>query len=73
MLKQGETLAKLDFFLDDLDTRLEFADNRRTRVFQKLLEHIAAAAILRVPDIVVSEYETRHSPSSRISEGYLTF
>lgn len=73
MLKQGETLAKLDFFLDDLETRLEFADNRRIRVFQKLQEHIAAAAILRVPDITASEYEARHIISPHISEVSPTF
>lgn len=50
MLKQEEALAELDASIDDWVTKLEQAENRRTRVRQKLLEHVAAAAILPVPD-----------------------
>lgn len=50
MLKQEEALAELDASIDDWVTKLEQAENRRTRVRQKLLEHVAAAAILAVPD-----------------------
>ncbi len=46
MLKQEEALAELDASIDDWVTKLEQAENRRTRVRQKLLEHVAAAAIL---------------------------
>ncbi|KAI1778179.1 hypothetical protein F4818DRAFT_438350 [Hypoxylon cercidicola] len=46
MLKQEETLAELDASIDDWVTKLEHAENRRTRVRQKLLEHVAAAATL---------------------------
>ncbi|KAI2638799.1 hypothetical protein GGS26DRAFT_580602 [Hypomontagnella submonticulosa] len=46
MLKQEETLAELDASIDDWVTKLEQAENRRTRVRQKLLEHVAAAATL---------------------------
>ncbi|KAF7559563.1 hypothetical protein G7046_g4583 [Stylonectria norvegica] len=46
MLKQEEALAELDASIDDLILKLEKADNRRTRVRQKLLEHVAAAACL---------------------------
>ncbi|KAI0913971.1 Up-regulated during septation-domain-containing protein [Ustulina deusta] len=45
MLKQEETLAELDASIDDWVTKLEHAENRRTRVRQKLLEHVAAAAM----------------------------
>ncbi|KAJ6443290.1 hypothetical protein O9K51_04469 [Purpureocillium lavendulum] len=46
MLKQEEALAELDASIDDWVTKLEQAENRRTRVRQKLLEHVAAATIL---------------------------
>lgn len=48
MLKQEETLAELDASIDDWVTKLEHAENRRTRVRQKLLEHVAAAATMSV-------------------------
>lgn len=48
MLKQEEALAELDASIDDWVMKLEKAENRRTRVRQKLLEHVAAAAILPV-------------------------
>lgn len=46
MLKQEEALAELDASIDDWVSKLEQAENRRTRVRQKLLEHVAAAATL---------------------------
>jgi len=49
MLKQEESLAELDASIDDWVMKLEQAENRRTRVRQKLLEHVAAAATLTVP------------------------
>ncbi|KAK3326343.1 Up-regulated during septation-domain-containing protein [Apodospora peruviana] len=48
MLKQEEALAELDASIDDWVMKLEQAENRRTRVRQKLLEHVAAAATLAV-------------------------
>ncbi|KAL7799010.1 Up-regulated during septation domain-containing protein [Trichoderma ceciliae] len=48
MLRQEEALAELDASIDDWVIKLERAENRRTRVRQKLLEHIAAAAIISV-------------------------
>jgi hypothetical protein len=48
MLRQEEALAELDASIDDWVIKLERAENRRTRVRQKLLEHIAAAALLSV-------------------------
>ncbi|KAJ6783927.1 hypothetical protein PWT90_09316 [Aphanocladium album] len=61
MLKQEEALAELDASIDDWVTKLEQAENRRTRVRQKLLEHVAAAAILPLPDgsAVASPYQTQ--------------
>ncbi|EEY14430.1 conserved hypothetical protein [Verticillium alfalfae VaMs.102] len=46
MLKQEEALGELDASIDDWVNKLEHAENRRARVRQKLLEHVAAAAIL---------------------------
>lgn len=48
MLKQEEALAELDASIDDWVSKLEHAENRRTRVRQKLLEHVAAAACLPI-------------------------
>jgi hypothetical protein len=45
-LKQEEALAELDLSIDDWVSKLEQAENRRTRVRQKLLEHVAAAITL---------------------------
>ncbi|EQK99040.1 PIF1 helicase-like protein [Ophiocordyceps sinensis CO18] len=46
MLRQEEALAELDDSIDDWVNRLEHVENRRTRIRQKLLEHIAAAPLL---------------------------
>jgi hypothetical protein len=46
MLKQQEALAELDESISEWITKLELFENRRTRVRQKLLEHLAAALIL---------------------------
>ncbi|KAK4193127.1 Up-regulated during septation-domain-containing protein [Podospora australis] len=54
MLKQEEALAELDASIDDWVNKLEQAENRRTRVRQKLLEHVAAAATLNVPSVGVA-------------------
>ncbi|OLN85912.1 hypothetical protein CCHL11_05344 [Colletotrichum chlorophyti] len=54
MLKQEEALAELDTSIDDWVNKLEQAENRRTRVRQKLLEHVAAAATLTTPATTVA-------------------
>lgn len=46
LLAQEEALAELDSSIDDWILKLEQAENRRLRVRQKLLEHVAAASIL---------------------------
>ncbi|CAG8974206.1 hypothetical protein HYALB_00007369 [Hymenoscyphus albidus] len=47
ILKQEEALSELDCSIDDWVSKLEQAENRRTRVRQKLLEHVAAALIMQ--------------------------
>ncbi|KAH8676766.1 Up-regulated during septation-domain-containing protein [Tricladium varicosporioides] len=49
ILKQEEALSELDSSIDDWVSKLEQAENRRTRVRQKLLEHVAAALIIQPP------------------------
>lgn len=58
MLKQEEALAELDASIDDWVTKLEKAENRRTRVRQKLLEHVAAAATLPVNNSTTAASES---------------
>ncbi|KAJ3577926.1 hypothetical protein NPX13_g2641 [Xylaria arbuscula] len=58
MLKQEETLAELDASIDDWVTKLEHAENRRTRVRQKLLEHVAAAAAMSASSSLGNSSET---------------
>ncbi|KAG0638909.1 Up-regulated during septation-domain-containing protein [Tuber brumale] len=55
LLKQEEALAELDAAIDDWHNKLEKAEDRRARVREKLLEHIAAA--LSVPDCAYSPSE----------------
>ncbi|CUS09553.1 unnamed protein product [Tuber aestivum] len=43
LLKQEEALAELDAAIDDWHNKLEKAEDRRARVKEKLLEHLAAA------------------------------
>jgi hypothetical protein len=47
ILKQEEALSELDASIDDWVSKLEQAENRRTRVRQKLLEHVAGALIMQ--------------------------
>lgn len=46
ILQHEEALAELDASIDEWVIRLDKAENRRIRVRQKLLEHVAVAAIL---------------------------
>ncbi|PVH90519.1 hypothetical protein DM02DRAFT_664988, partial [Periconia macrospinosa] len=43
---QEEALAELDVSIDEFIQKLEQAENRRLRLRQKLLEHVAAALVL---------------------------
>ncbi|KAL8695188.1 MAG: hypothetical protein Q9224_003435 [Gallowayella concinna] len=47
ILKQEEALADIDNSIDDWIRKSEIAENRRSRIRQKLLEHVAAALTLR--------------------------
>ncbi|KAG5926295.1 hypothetical protein E4U42_003442 [Claviceps africana] len=58
ILKQEESLAELDASIDQWAAKLEQAENRRTRVRQKLLEHVAAAAIVGRPNGMASMSES---------------
>ncbi|KAM0418846.1 hypothetical protein ACHAPT_012211 [Fusarium lateritium] len=70
MLKQEEALAELDASIDDWVNKLEQAENRRTRVRQKLLEHVAAAACLPVGGLPMTpEPQQQQPPSSTPSSG----
>ncbi|RYP72895.1 hypothetical protein DL771_003933 [Monosporascus sp. 5C6A] len=60
MLKQEEALAELDASIDDWVNKLEQAENRRTRVRQKLLEHVAAAATL--PNVAYNDDAAAGTP-----------
>jgi len=60
MLKQEEALSELDSSIDDWVSKLEQAENRRTRVRQKLLEHVAAALIMQ-PVAGVERRENEHN------------
>ncbi|KZM21415.1 hypothetical protein ST47_g7412 [Ascochyta rabiei] len=46
LLKQEEALAELDNSIDEFIAKLEQSENRRLRLRQKLLEHVAAAIVL---------------------------
>ncbi|KAF2200515.1 hypothetical protein GQ43DRAFT_70023 [Delitschia confertaspora ATCC 74209] len=46
LLKQEEALAELDNSIDEFILKLEQSENRRLRVRQKLLEHVAGALVL---------------------------
>ena len=47
ILRQEEALAELDVSIDDWVAKLEDAEEKRTTIRQKLLEHVAAALTLR--------------------------
>lgn len=59
LLKQQEALIELDTSIDDWIVKLERAENRRLRLRQKLLEHVAAAMALGPPP----SYEYPQAPS----------
>ena len=51
LLKQEEALVELDGAIDDWAIKLERAENRRLRVRQKLLEHVAASMMLNLASV----------------------
>lgn len=48
VLKQEEALAELDQSIDDWVSKLEHAENRRSLIRQKLLEHLAATLTVKI-------------------------
>ena len=47
VLRQEEALAELDLSIDDWVSKLEYAENRRSLIRQKLLEHLAATLTVK--------------------------
>ena len=47
-------MAELDASIDEWFSKLELAENRRMRIRQKLLEHVAAALLLPVEPVAAS-------------------
>jgi hypothetical protein len=63
LLKQQEALIELDASIDDWVTKLERAENRRLRLRQKLLEHLAASMTLSTPTKAVhSQHQQLATP-----------
>ncbi|KAF2257970.1 hypothetical protein CC78DRAFT_159147 [Lojkania enalia] len=64
LLKQEEALAELDVSIDEFILKLEQAENRRLRLRQKLLEHVAAALVLQptAPQSNMAESTPPRSP-----------
>ncbi|MCJ1433087.1 hypothetical protein MMC27_002446 [Xylographa pallens] len=50
IVKQEDALIELDVSIDEWSIKLEHAKDRRYQIRQKLLEHIAAIAMLKFPD-----------------------
>ena len=80
LLRQEEALSELNMSIDDWIAKHERAENRRTRVRQKLLEHVAAALMLEphvqaeetiensMQDIQLrGQYTPPHSPTKSTS------
>lgn len=63
MLKQEEALASLDQAIDEWVAKLEYAENRQTRVRQKLLEHMAAALLVQRASPEPTKLEESPPPS----------
>ena len=61
LLKQEEALSELDSSIDNWASKLEQAENRRSRARQKLLEHIAGALIMEPASLAGSESAKRKS------------
>ncbi|KAI6783506.1 uncharacterized protein J7T54_005535 [Emericellopsis cladophorae] len=68
MLRQEEALAELDTSIDEWVQKLEMAENRRTRIRQKLLEHVAAAGILGVPGDAATPSPREQPPPAAVMQ-----
>lgn len=65
LLKQEEALAELDISIDEFILKLEQAENRRLRLRQKLLEHVAAAIVLN-PSVTRGDIAETTPPRSPV-------
>lgn len=63
MLRQEKALAELDRTIDDWNMKLEQVENRRSRVRQKLLEHIAAALMMAASSAQLRQQTPPQSPT----------
>ncbi|OJD24708.1 hypothetical protein ACJ73_03928 [Blastomyces percursus] len=67
ILKQEEALAELDQSIDEWVYKLEHAENKRIRIRQKLLEHMAGAMTLWTPHydsvVLADDQISSRSPS----------
>ncbi|KAL1382056.1 Up-regulated during septation-domain-containing protein [Phyllosticta capitalensis] len=63
LLKQEEALVELDISIDDWIHKIEQAENRRTRIREKLLEHVAAAVVM--PSTAMSTDESNQATPPR--------
>jgi hypothetical protein len=61
MLRQEKALAELDHTIDEWYIKLEQVENRRSRVRQKLLEHIAGS-------LMMNASSSSSSPSSQLQQ-----
>jgi hypothetical protein len=68
ILKQEEALAELDVSIDDWAAKLAQAESRRTRIQQKLLEHVAATLTLKPNSKPQGEHTPPRSPQKAESQ-----
>lgn len=62
ILRQEEALAELDVSIDDWVAKLEAAEERRTTIRQRLLEHVAAALTLQTNVVARPSYLDEATP-----------
>lgn len=68
MLRQEEAIAELDMSIDEWVLKLEEVENRRARVRQKLLEHVAATLIMTETTISQSPRQEQTPPLSPLND-----
>ena len=66
LLRQEDSLIELDASIDDWFDKLEMAENRRMRVRQKLLEHVAAALLLPTGSVPPSPTHITHTTLTEV-------
>ena len=71
--KQEQALAELDQSINGWLSKLEQADNRRQRIRQKLLEHIAAALLLDSASCKDMTVDTPTTPPRSPDQGDRSF